>query len=390
MKFNYNHTVIACFLGYITQAVVNNLAPLLFVIFNTELKVSLSSITLLVTVNFLIQLVVDAVSPLFADKIGYKKCIVIAHLFSAAGLLMMGTLPFVISPFPALLTSVVVYAVGGGLIEVLISPIVEACPTDNKSAAMSLLHSFYCWGTMAVVIVSTVFLHVFGKSSWNVLSCIWALLPLCNAFFFSLVPVNHLNEETSSMSFKELFSNKMFFIFVFLMMSAGASEQAMSQWASFFVESALGVPKAVGDLLGITVFALMMGIARVSHSRFSDKIDIKKALMASGFLSLISYIGVSLSPSAPLSLAFCALCGLSAGILWPGVFSMAAQYFPRGGTILFAYLALAGDLGCSLGPTLTGFVSSFFNSNLNIGLLSATLFPLILIISASLLKSRQH
>lgn len=390
MKFNYNHTVIACFLGYITQAIVNNFAPLLFLIFNTHLNVSLSSITFLVTVNFLVQLAVDAVSPLFADKIGYKTSIIIAHLFSAAGLLMMGTLPFLISPFPALLLSVIIYAVGGGLIEVLISPIVEACPTDNKAAAMSLLHSFYCWGTMAVVIISTVFLHIFGKSSWNVLSCIWAILPLCNAVFFSLVPVNHLNEETSSMSFSELFSSKMFFIFVLLMLSAGASEQAMSQWASFFVESALGVPKAVGDILGITVFALMMGIARVAQSKFSDKIDIKKALILSGSLNAVSYIGVSLSPLAPLSLAFCALCGLSSGILWPGVFSLAAKHFPRGGTLLFAYLALAGDLGCSLGPSITGFTSSFFDSNLNIGLFSATLFPLILIISASLLKSENQ
>lgn len=386
MKFNYNHTITACFFGYITQAIVNNFAPLLFVIFNTELKVSLSSITLLVTLNFLIQLAVDAVSPLFVDKIGYKTSIVTAHVFSALGIFMLSVLPRVISPFPALLISVAFYAVGGGLIEVLISPIVEACPTDNKASAMSLLHSFYCWGTMAVVIVSTLFLHVFGKSAWSILSSLWALLPLANALFFIKVPVNHLNEEAPSMKFSELFSSRIFFVFILLMTSAGACEQAMSQWASFFVESALGVPKALGDLLGITVFALMMGIARVGYSRFGEKVDIKSILILSGCVNLISYIGVSLSSHPYLSLAFCALCGLSSGVLWPGVFSMASEHFPRGGTMMFAYLALAGDLGCSLGPTLTGFVSSFFGSNLNIGLLSASLFPVVLISSALLLK----
>lgn len=390
MKLNYNHTLYACFLGYITQAVVNNFAPLLFVIFHEQLNIPLSQITLLVTINFLVQLAVDFISPFFVDKIGYKRSIIIAHAFSAAGLIMLGILPQIASDaFPMLLLSVIVYAIGGGIIEVLISPIAESCPTDNKASVMSLLHSFYCWGTMGVVIISTLFLAIFGKASWHVLSCIWALLPVFNAFFFALVPVNQLTEENDAMSPKSLFTSKAFIVFVLLMVSAGASEQAMSQWASFFVESALGVPKAIGDITGICLFALMMGIARVAHSRFGDNFNIRTCLTASGILSIISYITVALSPYSILSLIGCALCGLSAGILWPGVFSMAAEHFPKGGTLMFAYLALAGDLGCSGGPTLTGFVSSAFNDNLNIGLLAAAIFPLILTISALSLKKRQ-
>ncbi|MBQ8540712.1 MAG: MFS transporter [Clostridia bacterium] len=390
MKIGYNHTLYACFLGYITQAVVNNFAPLLFIIFHEQLNIPLEQITLLVTINFLVQLLVDFISPFFVDRIGYKKSIIIAHVFSSAGLIALGVLPLMAeNAFPMILFAVIIYAVGGGIIEVLISPIAEACPTDNKASVMSLLHSFYCWGTMGVVIISTLFLSIFGKESWHVLSCIWALLPAFNAVFFALVPVNRLTEENSAMSLKELFSKRAFIIFIFLMISAGASEQAMSQWASYFVESALGVPKAIGDITGMCMFSLMMGIARVGHSKFGDTLNLRKCLIASGILSVVSYITVALSPYSILSLIGCALCGLSAGILWPGVFSMAAKHFPKGGTLMFAYLALAGDLGCSAGPTLTGFVSSAFADNLNTGLLAAAIFPLILIISAISLKKSQ-
>lgn len=391
MKLNYNHTLYACFIGYITQAVVNNFAPLLFLIFHESLGVDLSQITLLVTINFLVQLIVDFISPFFVDKIGYKKSIIIAHIFSSIGLVMLGVLPKIIpSAFPALLISVIVYAIGGGIIEVLISPIAEACPTDNKASVMSLLHSFYCWGTMGVVIISTLFLHLLGKESWSVLSCLWALLPLFNVFFFALVPVNHLTEEKDSMGIKELFSSKFFIIFIILMICAGASEQAMSQWASFFVESALKIPKALGDIFGICLFSLMMGIARLAYSRFGERLNLKKCLIISGILSIVSYIIVGLSTIPVLSLLGCALCGLSAGILWPGLFSMAAEFFPKGGTLMFAYLALAGDLGCGGGPTLTGFVSSAFKDNLNIGLLFAVVFPLVMITFASFLTKKSR
>lgn len=390
IKLNYKHTLIACFAGYITQAVVNNFAPLLFLIFNKELGIELTKITLLVTVNFLVQLAVDFISPFFVDKIGYKPSIIAAHIFSAAGLILMGVLPHIFNPFPALLTSVVIYAIGGGIIEVLISPIAEACPTENKASVMSLLHSFYCWGTMAVVIVSTLFLSVFGKASWSILAVLWAVLPTINAVFFYFVPINRLTEENMSMGFKELFKSKFFLLFILLMISAGASEQAMSQWASFFAESALGITKSLGDIFGICMFALFMGIARTYYAAVGNRLHIRKALIISGTLSIISYVITAVSPYAVVSLIGCGLCGLSAGILWPGVFSMASEHFPKGGTALFAYLALSGDAGCSLGPTLTGFVSSMFNDNINIGLLAAIIFPIILVLSSIALKRTEE
>ncbi|MBR5535186.1 MAG: MFS transporter [Clostridia bacterium] len=372
-----------------TQATINNLAPLLFVIFHESLKVDLSRITLLVTANFLIQLAVDALCPYVAEKIGYRKCIVASHIFSASGLIMMGILPLFMPPFPALLISVGAYAVGGGIIEVLISPITEGCPTENKTSAMSLLHSFYCWGIICVVILSTAFLYFFGKESWNILCVLWSLLPIFNAVLFIRVPINELEGNKGSKGLFELFKNPAFLPFILLMVTAGASEQAMSQWASFFVESSLKLPKALGDLLGICTFALFMGIARVLFSAFGEKVKINYALAVSGIINLLSYIIAALSPYAFVSLIACAVCGLSSGILWPGVFSMVSSYFPRGGTLIFAILALAGDLGCSAGPTLTGFVSTLFNDNLHIGLLSAVIFPLTLIISALTLKKRQ-
>ena len=391
MKLNFNHTLCACFAGYITQAVVNNFAPLLFLIFHEKLGIELTQITLLVTVNFIVQLFVDFIAPLFVNRIGYKPSIIIAHLFSSLGLILLGVLPPLSNnPFPMLLCAVLVYAIGGGIIEVLISPIAEACPTKNKSSVMSLLHSFYCWGTMAVIIISTLFLHFAGKDSWSVLSLLWALFPLLNAVFFIFVPVNHLPEEEDKNASKSIFTTKAFFIFLLLMVSAGASEQAMSQWASFFVEDALGIPKALGDIFGVCLFSLMMGIARILYSRFSEKLNLKKCLILSGILSILSYFTVAVSPVPMISLIACALCGLSAGILWPGVFSMAAEHFPKGGTAMFAYLALAGDLGCSSGPTLTGFMSSFFDGNLKMGFLFAIIFPVILIISALSLKKVSH
>ncbi len=391
MKLNFNHTLCACFAGYITQAVVNNFAPLLFLIFHEKLEIELTQITLLVTVNFIVQLFVDFIAPFFVNKIGYKPSIIAAHLFSSLGLILLGVLPPLSNnPFPMLLCAVVVYAIGGGIIEVLISPIAEACPTKNKSSVMSLLHSFYCWGTMAVIIISTLFLHFAGKDSWSVLSLLWALFPLFNAVFFIFVPVKHLPEEEDKNASKSIFTTKAFFIFLLLMVSAGASEQAMSQWASFFVEDALGIPKALGDIFGVCLFSLMMGIARILHSRFSEKLNLKKCLILSGILSIFSYFTVAVSPVPMISLIACALCGLSAGILWPGVFSMAAEHFPKGGTAMFAYLALAGDLGCSSGPTLTGFMSSLFDGNLKTGFLFAIIFPVILIISALSLKKVSH
>lgn len=382
-KLTYRHTQYASYLGYVTQAIVNNLAPLLFVIFQSQFEIPLGKITLLITTNFCFQLVVDFIAARIVDKIGYRPCIIAAHIFSAAGLVGMALLPHAFpDPYYGLLTAVLLYAVGGGLIEVLISPIVEACPTENKASVMSLLHSFYCWGTVGVILISTGFLAIFGRENWEILACLWALLPLCNAVFFAKVPIAQLNENGSSMSLSKLVRTRAFWIFIILMVASGASEQSMSQWASTFAEQGLGVSKAIGDLAGPCLFSIMMGCSRVFYAKFSEKINLTHFIIGSCVLCIAAYLLAALAPNPVLGLVGCGLCGLSVGILWPGVFATASERIPTGGTAMFAYLALAGDLGCSSGPTLVGMAAGAFGDNLSIGLLFALIFPVVLIIGS--------
>lgn len=382
MKPNYNRTIHACFIGYIVQAIVNNFVPLLFITLQTSYSISLSQITLLVTFNFGLQLLVDLLSAGFIDKIGYRVSAVAAHVLSAAGLILLTVLPEMLSdPFTGLLIAVMVYAAGGGLLEVLISPIVVACPTDNKEKAMSILHSFYCWGQVGVVLLSTLFFRLAGIEHWKILALLWALIPVFNGILFLKVPIAPLiSEESEGLKLKELIGNKMFWLFMLLMVCAGASEQAVSQWASAFAERGLGISKTMGDLAGPMMFAVMMGTSRLFYGKYGEKINLKRFMLFSSILCIVSYLVISLSPFPVLGLIGCGLCGLSVGILWPGTFSMAALSIRRGGTAMFAFLALAGDLGCSAGPTLVGSVSSNFDNNLKAGILAAIIFPIFLIV----------
>ncbi|MBS7361944.1 MAG: MFS transporter [Oscillospiraceae bacterium] len=376
----YKHAVRACFVGYVVQAIVNNFAPLLFLTFQAQYGIPLSQITVLITVNFALQLTVDFVSAFFIDKIGYRVSIVAAHAFAAAGLVLMTVLPEIMpSPFAGLLIAVMCYAVGGGLLEVLVSPIVEACPTDNKEQAMSLLHSFYCWGSVAVVGLSTLFFALFGTRSWRYLALMWAAVPLANAFVFSKVPIAPLIEDgEKGLSIKELFKNKMFWIFMLLMLCSGASEQAVSQWASTFAERGLGVSKTIGDLTGPMLFSVLMGLSRLIYGKFGGRIKLDSIMLGSGVLCIISYLIITLTGSSVLGLCGVALCGLSVGIMWPGTFSKASASIKGGGTAMFALLALCGDLGCSGGPTFAGMMASRFGDNLKIGMLCAIVFPAVL------------
>lgn len=389
-NMNFKHTIRACFTGYIVQAIVNNFVPLLFIHFNTVYNIPLSQITLLVTFNFGIQLLVDFISAGFIDKIGYRVSSVLAHLCSSAGFVALVVLPDMIEPFYGLLVAVTIYAVGGGLLEVLVSPIVEACPTDNKQSVMSLLHSFYCWGHVGVVCISTVFFGLFGIGNWKILALLWAIIPLVNAFVFSKVPIYTLvSHEEKGMTFKELVSNKVFWILVIMMSCAGASEQAVSQWSSAFAEAGLGVSKVIGDLAGPMFFAVMMGISRTLYSKFADKIKLEKFMAACTLLCVLSYLLISLSPIPVLSLIGCGICGFSVGIMWPGTFSIASGKMKYGGTMLFAFLALAGDLGCGGGPTYVGGFASIFNGSLGRGILMASIFPLLMLIGLMLMKKVQ-
>lgn len=381
MKNQYSRTITACFTGYIVQAVVNNFVPLLFLTFQKNFGIPLSQITLLVTFNFGIQLLVDLLSVGFVDRIGYRASMIIAHVLSAAGLILLTILPEALpSPFAGILTAVMIYAVGGGLLEVLVSPVVEACPSDNKEKAMSMLHSFYCWGHVGVVLLSTLFFRIFGIGNWKILAAVWALIPIANAFAFAKAPMASLMEEGGQgLKLGELFRIRIFWVLLIMMVCAGASEQAVSQWASTFAEQGLGISKTMGDLAGPMAFAVLMGVSRAFYGKYGDRINLDRFMIYSSCLCMLSYLGISLLPVPQLSLAACAVCGLSVGIMWPGTFSKASGALPKGGTAMFALLALGGDVGCSGGPTLVGMVSSALGDNLQRGILAGVVFPALLL-----------
>lgn len=380
-KPTYQTTIVACFVGYIVQAIINNFVPLLFITFQNSYSIPLSRITLLVTINFGVQLTVDLFASKFVDRIGYRASILLAHVCAAAGLLLLTVLPEIMDPFAGILLSVTVYAIGGGITEVLISPIMESCPTDNKEKAMSLLHSFYCWGHVGVVILSTVFFKVFGIENWRILAMLWAAVPLLNTFVFARTPIAPLIASgEKGMTLRELFVNKTFWVLMLMMVCAGASEQGISQWASAFAEHGLGISKAAGDLAGPMTFAILMGASRAFYGKYGDRINLDRFMLFSTALCAISYLLASLVPNPIVNLIGCGLCGLSVGIMWPGTFSKAAVALRTGGTAMFAMLALAGDLGCGGGPTLVGAVMKLAGDNMKIGILAAIIFPVLLLL----------
>lgn len=378
METKYKKTIFACFISYIIQAIVNNFAPLLFLTFSQTYAISLEKITALITINFFIQLVVDMASTAFVDRIGYRASMIVAHMAAAFGLIGMAFLPEIMpNPFVGLLLSVFLYACGGGLLEVLVSPIVEACPSDNKEKTMSLLHSFYCWGHVGVVLISTAFFAAFGIEKWKYLAVAWAILPILNTFIFAKVPMAELvAENETKLGFRGLFGEKIFWVFFVMMLCAGASEQAVSQWVSAFAEKGLGVSKTLGDLCGTMMFAAAMGASRAYYGKFGENIKIDNFMIISSALCVVSYLMIALFPSAVVSLLGCALCGLSVGIMWPGTYSRASATIPGGGTAMFAMLALAGDIGCTSGPTLVGYVSGIAGDNLKLGIFCAVVFPI--------------
>jgi len=390
IKTDYGHTIYASYVGYITQAIVNNFVPLLFLTFQSQYGISLEMLGLLVTINFGVQLFVDFIAAKFIDKIGYRIAIVAAHVFSGAGLIGLAVFPELLPPYAGIVLAIVFYAIGGGILEVLVSPIVEACPTTKKEAAMSLLHSFYCWGHVFVVLASTLFFTLAGIENWKWMAVIWSVVPCSNAVYFSLVPLAATVEDGKGMTITELFKNKTFWVLFLLMICSGASEQGMSQWASAFAESGLKVSKTVGDLAGPCLFAVLMGTSRALYAKLSDKISLKAAMVGSGCLCVVCYLLAAFAPHPVLGLIGCAVCGFSVGIMWPGTFSLASISLPAGGTAMFAFLALAGDLGCGSGPTIVGAVAERFGDDLKIGVLSAIVFPILLVVVNVLLKKKSN
>ena len=384
MKYSYDCTMRACFTGYIVQAIVNNFVPLLFLTFQRTYHIPLQQITLLVTFNFGIQLLTDLLSVAFVDRMGYQASMVLAHILSALGLICLTVLPeWMGHPFAGILISVIVYAVGGGLLEVLVSPVVEACPSTHKEKAMSMLHSFYCWGHVGVVLFSSIFFKLAGIENWKLLAVLWAVIPILNALVFTRVPIAPvLPEGEEGMTIGTLFQNRTFWLLFVMMICAGASEQSVSQWASLFAEKGLGISKTAGDLAGPMAFAVLMGASRAFYGNYGEKINLDRFMAVSSVLCILSYLCLVFMPVPVLSLAGCALCGLSVGIMWPGTFSRASKALPAGGTALFALLALGGDIGCSGGPSLVGMVSGMCKGNLKIGILAALIFPVLLLTGA--------
>ncbi|MDD3205073.1 MAG: MFS transporter [Lachnospiraceae bacterium] len=388
---NYQKTKVACYLGLITQAIAANFAPLLFLKFHKDYNISLGNIALISTCFFFTQLLVDLFCAKFVDRIGYRICIVASEVCSAAGLIGLAFLPDLLpSPFVGIILSVIVYAIGSGLIEVLCSPIIEACPFENKETTMSLLHSFYCWGAVGTILISTLFFTLFGMNSWKWLTVLWALVPAVNIYNFATCPIEHLVDEDGGMGIRKLFKKPLFWLAACLMICSGASELAMAQWASAYAEAALGLSKTVGDLAGPCMFAVTMGISRVIFGKYGDRMNLTKFMIGSGSLCILCYLLASLSSSPLVGLIGCIICGFSVGIMWPGTISIASKKFSAGGTAMFALLAMAGDLGGSIGPGIVGRVTQNAGDNIRAGMGVGLVFPVILLVMLFILARKKQ
>ncbi len=387
----YHRTLIACYFGYISQAIINNLLPLLFVTLQHQFDLTVAQIGFMVTFNFFMQLLVDLLAAKYADVIGHRACMVIAHVSCALGLAGLAVFPFILpNPYLGLLLSISIYAIGGGLTEVLVSPIVQALPLKRKESVISILHSFYCWGHAAVVLLTTLFFHLAGTERWRLVCLLWAMIPAANIIMCMICPMCKLTEEDEKVPFRTLFGSKLFWIFIVMMLCAGAAEHSMVQWSSFFAEKGLQVPKAVGDLLGPCMFALLMGITRAVYGALGDKFPLQKVLVLTSGLCILSYLVAVFSPIPIISLIGCGFCGISVGLMWPCVFNLSAKYCAKGGTAMFALLALAGDMGCSVGPSIVSSVATAFGGELKSGLLAAAVFPLVLALGVFSLRRLQR
>ncbi|MBQ7959934.1 MAG: MFS transporter [Clostridia bacterium] len=391
-KLGFNHTKRACYIAAFSQAIVCGFLPLLFVTFQRDYGILLYLITLLTTLNFVMQLIMDFVSLFFVDRVSYRTTIVTAHGLVTAGMLILGlVVPFVekIYVYPVILVAVLLFSAGGGIFEVLVSPIVEACPSENKTATMSITHSMFGIGSVAVVIVTNILLAVFGQENWFYIALFWALLPFLNGIYFLFVPINKIVENSERIPMRKLLKRKSFLIFFLLMFCSGATEISMSQWASAFAESSLGIDKVLGDILGPCIFAGMLTISRIVYSRISDRINQHKYLLCCALMSVVFYLCAGLLPFGFAAIISCGLCGFTAGVMWPATLSLAAEHYPTGGVAMFGLFALAGDIGCTLGPTAVGMFSSAIGGELRAGLLVASVFPILTVVGLIMLMKRK-
>lgn len=406
-QLTYKHTTLACYIGYITQAIGINFMPILFTIFKEEFSLSYSELGSLVVINFVTQILTDIFSTKYVDRLGFRRTSIPCQLLCFLGLMLLCILPSVMAnSFLALAIATIVYAVGGGMVEVIISPIIDSMPSDDSTGAMSLLHSFYCWGQLGIVLLTTLAIKLCGNDVWRPLALILSLIPLINMLLFIKVPLPETENETRT-PIKALISNKAFLAAMILMVGAGAAEQVIAQWSSLFAQTGLGVDKTLGDILGPSLFAVFMIIGRTYFGVMGERLDLRRSLLYSSVLCIFCYIVTALSASPLLALAGCALTGLSVSLMWPGMLSLASSKFPHGGAAMFGVLAIFGDLGCSIGPMLTGFISDFAQKlpvlseisqtsfltaeqiSLKAGIFSGIIFPVIMIPGLIILKEKK-
>lgn len=387
MKSKYTVTKITCYIGYVVQAVINNFLPILFIVFQDIYGLGYEKLARLIAVNFITQIITDFLTPKIVNKIGYRKAIILCQAAATTGLLMLGILPrFVSNVYPVIIFSIIVYAFGSGLIEVLFSPVIEHLPIDNKSGNMSLLHSFYCWGQAFTIIVTTALVSFFGYKGWANIPLVWAVLPFIDMLLFIKAPIVEPKEDEKEQGFKELFKNRKFKLYMLMMLCAGASEIAMAEWASMFAQQSLGVSKVIGDLTGPCLFAIFMGLGRIWYAAVSNKISFTKAIIVLNSICAVCYLGVAFCKISVLALVFCAVCGFTVSISWPGIYSLGAETFPKGNAVMYSTFALCGDMGCCLGPWVLGFVAEFFG--LNAGFAVATVFPITMVATALLVNKK--
>lgn len=384
----YKATLHACYRGYFVQAIINNLPPLLFTTFLALYGIPVEQLALLILLNFGTQIVADVCSVFFIDKIGMRASAIIAHACAFAGLWLMAFLPGLLhSPFLGLALAMILCAWGGGILEVLVSPIVDLIPGDAKAAGMSLLHSFYCWGQVCVVLFTTLLLYFIRRENWMLLPLLWSVLALYNLVRFARVKMPPPRPAEHTVPFKGLLRKRLFWLGMVLMIAAGASELGMSQWSSAFAEAGLGVNKVMGDLLGPFLFGIFMALGRTWYGLFGAKIPLRPVMMGCAVLGVACYLTAALAPWPLLALAGCALCGLAVSMFWPGVFSLCSETL-RGGTAMFGVFAIMGDIGCSIGPWMVGAVAGAAGGTqyLSIGLLAATIFPAIMLVGVAFMR----
>ena len=389
MTQNYKITKYTCYLFYVLQGTLLNLTPLLFVPLMEQYGLSYMKLGALASVNFATQLIVDIVLSKLTDKHRYRISLRLSASAAFIGYMIFAWAPGRLGdPYTWLLIGTVVYSIGAGLMEITISPLIHALPDKAKGKSMAILHSFYAWGVVLTVIVSTSVLAIIGRDKWNFIVTGWLIVPVIGFILSCIMPVpkpeSGENERTAG-SFRILIKPA-FILFLAMIFFGSCAEAVMTQWSSAFLERAVGLDKLIGDIAGMSMFALMLGLCRMASAALDKKISLSTYMMLGTIGAVICYIIVSVSNVAAVSLIFCALTGFMVGMLWPGTLVLAADAFPKAGAWLFAYLAVAGDLGGVFGPWITGAIAD--RSGLNAGLGAAAIFPVIGLICMIIYKRR--